>query len=86
MALPSRSQYDYSHRENANGYHDDCTFETYSAGESFTDVGLRGRPQRAQRNGRGGEDVAVQMFRTVPWRRIEADDPGCPNVPPCPAF
>src|SRR6266540_1778156 len=67
-------------------YHDDCTFETYSAGESFTDLGCGDVHNVRNETGAEAKDVAVQIVPHGAPRRIEADDPGCPNVPPCPAF
>jgi quercetin dioxygenase-like cupin family protein len=67
-------------------YHDDCTFETYSAGESFTDLGCGDVHNVRNETGAEAKDVAVQIVPHGAMRRNEADDPGCPNVPPCPAF
>jgi quercetin dioxygenase-like cupin family protein len=67
-------------------YHDDCTFETYSAGESFTDLGCGDIHNVRNETGAEAKDVAVQIVPHGAMRRTEADDPGCPNVPPCPAF
>ena len=65
-------------------YHDDCTFETYSAGESFTDLGCGDIHNVRNEGATEAKDVAVQIVPHGALRRIEADDPGCPNVPPCP--
>jgi quercetin dioxygenase-like cupin family protein len=67
-------------------YHDDCTFETYSAGESFTDIGCGDLHNVRNETGAEAKDIAVQIVPHGAPRRIDADDPGCPNVPPCPAF
>jgi quercetin dioxygenase-like cupin family protein len=66
-------------------YHDDCTFETYSAGESFTDLGCGDIHNVRNETGAEAKDIAVQIVPHGASRRIEADDPGCPNVLPCPA-
>jgi quercetin dioxygenase-like cupin family protein len=65
-------------------YHDDCTFETYSAGESFTDLGCGDIHNVVNETAAEAKDVAVQIVPHGALRRIEADDPGCPNVPACP--
>jgi quercetin dioxygenase-like cupin family protein len=65
-------------------YHDDCTFETYTAGESFTDLGCGDIHNVRNEGATEAIDVAVQIVPHGALRRIEADDPGCPNVPPCP--
>jgi quercetin dioxygenase-like cupin family protein len=67
-------------------YHDDCTFETYSAGESFTDLGCGDIHNVRNEGATEAKDVAVQIVPHGALRRIEADDPGCPQVPPCPSF
>jgi quercetin dioxygenase-like cupin family protein len=67
-------------------YHDDCTFETYSAGQSFTDLGCGDIHNVRNEGATEAIDVAVQIVPHGAPRRIPADDPGCPNVPPCPAF
>jgi quercetin dioxygenase-like cupin family protein len=67
-------------------YHDDCTFETYSAGESFTDLGCGDIHNVRNETAAEAKDVAVQLVPHGAMRRIEADDPGCPQVPPCPVF
>ena len=65
-------------------YHDDCTFETYSAGESFTDLGCGDIHDVRNETGAEAKDIAVQLVPHGSPRRSEANDPGCPNVPPCP--
>jgi quercetin dioxygenase-like cupin family protein len=67
-------------------YHDDCTFTTYSAGESFTDIGCGDLHNVRNETGAEAKDIAVQIVPHGAPRRIDADDPGCPNVPPCPTF
>jgi quercetin dioxygenase-like cupin family protein len=67
-------------------YHDDCTSETFSAGESFTDLGCGDIHNVRNEGATDAIDVAVQIVPHGAPRRLEADDPGCPNVPPCPAF
>ena len=67
-------------------YHDDCTFEIFSAGESFTDLGCGDIHNVRNETGAEAKDVAVQIVPHGAMRRSEADDPGCPHVPPCPAF
>jgi quercetin dioxygenase-like cupin family protein len=67
-------------------YKDDCTFETYSAGESFTDIGCGDLHNVRNETGAEAKDIAVQIVPHLAPRRIDADDPGCANVPPCPAF
>ena len=66
-------------------YHDDCTFETYSAGESFTDLGCGDIHNVRNETAGEAKDIAVQFVPHGATRRIEADDPGCPQAPPCPA-
>ena len=65
-------------------YHDDCTFETYTAGQSFTDLGCGDIHNVRNETGAEAKDIAVQLVPHMAPRRIEADDPGCPNVLPCP--
>ena len=65
-------------------YHDDCTFETFTAGKSFTDLGCGDIHNVRNEGTTEAIDVAVQIVPHGELRRIEADDPGCPNVPPCP--
>jgi quercetin dioxygenase-like cupin family protein len=65
-------------------YHGDCTFETYTAGESFTDLGCGDIHNVRNEGATEAIDVAVQIVPHGVPRRIEADDPGCANVLPCP--
>ena len=78
--------YDMFHEEGFGHRGDDCTFETYSAGESFTDLGCGDIHNVVNETAAEAKDVAVQIVPHGAPRRIEVDDPGCPNVPPCPAF
>ena len=64
-------------------YHDDCTFETYSAGESFTDLGCGDIHNVRNEGATGAIDVAVQIVPHGAARRDDKPDPGCPNVPAC---
>jgi quercetin dioxygenase-like cupin family protein len=65
-------------------YHDDCTFETYSAGETFTDLGCGDIHNVRNEGATEAKDVAVQIVPHGAPRRIDEPDPGCANVPPCP--
>jgi quercetin dioxygenase-like cupin family protein len=65
-------------------YHDDCTFETYSAGESFTDLGCGDIHDVRNEGAIEAKDVAVQIVPHNAPRREDKPDPGCANVPPCP--
>jgi hypothetical protein len=65
-------------------YHDDCTFETYSAGESFTDLGCGDIHNVRNETAAEAKDVAVQIVPHDAPRRDDKPDPGCPNVPACP--
>ena len=65
-------------------YKADCTSTTYSAGESFTDIGCGDVHNVVNETGEEAIDVAVQIVPHGAMRRIEVDDPGCPQVPPCP--
>jgi quercetin dioxygenase-like cupin family protein len=67
-------------------YEDDCTSTTYSAGESFTDIGCGDVHNLRNETGVEAKTVAVQVVPHGATRRIDADDPGCAQVPPCPAF
>jgi quercetin dioxygenase-like cupin family protein len=67
-------------------YHDDCTFETFSAGESFTDLGCGDIHDVRNEGATGAIDVAVQIVPHGAPRRIDVNDPGCANVPACPPF
>ena len=65
-------------------YHDDCTFETYSAGQTFTDLGCGDIHNVVNESGVEAKDVAVQIVPHGQPRRIETPDPGCARVPACP--
>ena len=86
MALSSGSQYDHSHRGNAHSITQRaCTFKTYSAGESFTDLGCGDIHNVRDETGAEAKDVAVQI---VPHGAPEANQrrttQDCANVLPCP--
>jgi quercetin dioxygenase-like cupin family protein len=65
-------------------YRDDCTFETYSAGESFTDLGCGDIHDVRNEGATEAKDVAVQIVPHGAPRREDKPDPGCATVPPCP--
>jgi quercetin dioxygenase-like cupin family protein len=65
-------------------YEDDCTSTTYSVGESFTDIGCGDVHNIRNETGAEAKTIAVQIVPHGATRRIDAADPGCPNVPPCP--
>jgi quercetin dioxygenase-like cupin family protein len=65
-------------------YKADCTSTTYSAGESFTDIGCGDVHNVVNETGAEAIDVAVQIVPHGAMRRIDVDDPDCPQVPPCP--
>jgi quercetin dioxygenase-like cupin family protein len=67
-------------------YEDDCTSTTYSVGESFTDIGCGDVHNIRNETGTEAKTIAVQIVPHGATRRIDAADPGCPQVPPCPAF
>lgn len=67
-------------------YKDDCTFTTYSVGESFTDIGCGDVHNVVNETAAEAKDVAVQIVPHTAGRRDDKPDPGCPQVPPCPAF
>ncbi len=67
-------------------YHDDCTFETYSAGESFTDLGCGDIHNVVNEGATQAIDVAVQIVPHGAPRRIDEPNPGCTQPAPCPAF
>jgi quercetin dioxygenase-like cupin family protein len=64
-------------------YHDDCTSETYTAGESFTDLGCGDIHNVRNEGATEAIDVAVQIVPHGAGRRDDKPDPGCPNVPLC---
>jgi quercetin dioxygenase-like cupin family protein len=66
-------------------YEHDCTFATYSAGQSFTDIACGDVHNVRNETSAEAKTVAVQLVPHGAPRRINADDPGCPQVPPCPA-
>jgi hypothetical protein len=65
-------------------YKADCTSTTYTAGQSFTDIGCGDVHNVVNETGEEAIDVAVQIVPHGAMRRIEVDDPGCPQVTPCP--
>jgi quercetin dioxygenase-like cupin family protein len=65
-------------------YHDDCTFETFSAGQSFTDLGCGDIHNAVNEGATEAIDVAVQIVPHGALRRDDKPDPGCPQVPACP--
>jgi len=67
-------------------YEDDCTSTTYSVGESFTDIGCGDVHNIRNETGAEAKTIAVQIVPHGATRRIDAADPGCAQVPPCPAF
>jgi len=67
-------------------YEDDCTSTTYSVGESFTDIGCGDVHNIRNETGAEAKTIAVQIVPYGATRRIDAADPGCAQVPPCPAF
>jgi quercetin dioxygenase-like cupin family protein len=67
-------------------YHDDCTSETFSAGESFTDLGCGDIHNVRNEGAAEAIDVAVQIVPHGAGRRDDKPDPGCAQVPPCPGF
>jgi quercetin dioxygenase-like cupin family protein len=65
-------------------YHDDCTFETFTAGQSFTDLGCGDIHNVRNEGATEAIDVAVQIVPHGAPRREDKPDPGCAQVPPCP--
>jgi quercetin dioxygenase-like cupin family protein len=65
-------------------YEDDCTSETYTVGQSFTDIGCGDVHNVVNETGAVAKTIAVQIVPHGATRRIDADDPGCAQVPPCP--
>jgi quercetin dioxygenase-like cupin family protein len=65
-------------------YEDDCTFETYTAGQSFTDIGCGDVHNVRNETGVVAKTVAVQIVPHGATRREDRPDPGCAQVPPCP--
>jgi quercetin dioxygenase-like cupin family protein len=64
-------------------YTDDCTFQTYSAGESFTDLGCGDIHNIRNETGAEARSVAVQLVPHGAARRQDKPDPGCSQVPVC---
>jgi quercetin dioxygenase-like cupin family protein len=67
-----------------NVYHDDCTFETFTAGQSFTDIGCGDIHNVVNETGIEAKTISVQIVPHGAARREGTPDPGCPLVPPCP--
>jgi quercetin dioxygenase-like cupin family protein len=65
-------------------YKADCTFETYSAGETFTDLGCGDVHDVRNETGAVAKDVAVQLVPHNAPRREDIPDPSCSQVPACP--
>jgi quercetin dioxygenase-like cupin family protein len=65
-------------------YHDDCTFETYTVGQTFTDLGCGDVHNVRNETGVQAKTVAAQIVPHGAIRREDRPDPGCPQVPPCP--
>jgi quercetin dioxygenase-like cupin family protein len=65
-------------------YHDDCTFETYSAGQSFTDIGCGDVHNVRNEGAVEAKDIAVQIVPHLASRREDRANPGCTQPPPCP--
>ena len=63
-----------------------CTPHVYHAGESFTDIGCGDVHNIRNETGAEAKTIAVQIVPHGATRRIDAADPGCAQVPPCPAF
>jgi quercetin dioxygenase-like cupin family protein len=64
-------------------YHEDCSFETFSAGQSFTDLGCGDIHNIRNESGAVAKTVAVQLVPNGAARRIDRDNPGCSQVPAC---
>ncbi len=65
-------------------YHDDCTVETFTAGQSFTDLGCGDIHNARNEGGVDAIDVAVQLVPHGAPRRIDVANPGCAQPPLCP--
>jgi quercetin dioxygenase-like cupin family protein len=65
-------------------YKDDCTSTTYTAGETFTDLGCGDIHNVVNETGAEAKDVAVQTVPHGAARKDDKLDPLCPQVPPCP--
>jgi len=67
-------------------YHDDCTFETFTVSQTFTDLGCGDVHNVRNETAAEAKVVSVQIVPHGAARRIDKPDPGCPQVPLCPAF
>jgi quercetin dioxygenase-like cupin family protein len=65
-------------------YHDDCTSETFMAGQAFTDVGCGDVHNVVNETGAEAKTIAVQIVPHGTPRRIDEPNPGCAQPPPCP--
>jgi quercetin dioxygenase-like cupin family protein len=65
-------------------YHDDCTSETFTAGQSFTDLGCGDIHNAVNEGATEAIDVAVQIVPHDAPRRIDVPNPGCAQPAPCP--
>jgi quercetin dioxygenase-like cupin family protein len=65
-------------------YHEDCTSETFTAGESFTDLGCGDIHNVVNEGATEAIDVAVQIVPHGAPRRIDEANPGCAQPAPCP--
>jgi quercetin dioxygenase-like cupin family protein len=65
-------------------YEADCTSTTYSVGQTFTDIGCGDVHNVVNESGAEAKTVSVQIVPHGQPRRIDRDDPGCAQVPPCP--
>ncbi|HZS54450.1 MAG TPA: cupin domain-containing protein [Bryobacteraceae bacterium] len=65
-------------------YHDDCTVETFTAGQSFTDLGCGDIHNAVNQGATAAIDVAVQLVPAGAPRRIDVANPGCAQPAPCP--
>jgi hypothetical protein len=61
-----------------------CTPKIYTVGQSFTDIGCGDPHNLVNETGAEAKTIAVQFIPHGTTRRIDADDPGCPQVPHCP--
>lgn len=64
-------------------YHDDCTSETFTAGQSFTDLGCGDIHNAVNEGATPAIDVAVQIVPQGAPRRIDVPNPGCTQPTPC---
>jgi quercetin dioxygenase-like cupin family protein len=65
-------------------YEDDCTSTIYSVGDSFTDIGCGDVHNLVNETTAEAKTISVQIVPHGATRRIDADDPGCTQVPRCP--